>query len=667
MSEKRPLTYDDFWDFKIVSDPQVSPDGSRAAYVVTWLNRDTDKQRSAIWAVALGSLETAQLTAGTHTDWSPRWSPDGRLLAFLSDREGDVSQLFVLPLYGGEARQVTHRDEGVHSPTWAPDSRQLAFVVDVKSDEQKVPSELAWLEEDSEKRKDRPQLRLLTQVKFRFDGRGYVDRRSHIFIIDIPSETGERQLTDGEYDDLTPTWSPDGAIIAFISNRTPNRDLNFAADIWTVIPDSGVLACLTDGTLSASSPAWSPDGNTIGFYSQPEWIATGTANTHLWAVSRAGGDQRDLIPDLDATHGALLGDYGLPVDAPPLWSCDGNSVLFTASHHGAEILYRVGVTSGRVEAVSPPDAHISKASVTPDGARVVCVAATPIQPFDVFSLPAAGGTLQPIVNSNRDLLSGIKLLPARKFTASAADGMDIEGWLIRPESDEASHPLVMHVHGGPHSMYGETFYFNMQVLAGAGLASVYVNPRGSGGYGIQAMRQVVGDWGGRDWEDLMTGLDHVLAQGGLDESRLAITGGSYGGFMTNWAIGHTDRFACAVAVNSISNLFSFFGTSDIGALWTEKQLGGPYWRKPDWYRERSPLTYVERVRTPLLLIHAETDYRCPIEQSEQMFVALRVQGKETEMVRIPNASHGLASTAAPRHRVDRWRLSKAWFDRYFGI
>nr|MDQ2743638.1 prolyl oligopeptidase family serine peptidase [Chloroflexota bacterium] len=163
------------------------------------------------------------------------------------------------------------------------------------------------------------------------------------------------------------------------------------------------------------------------------------------------------------------------------------------------------------------------------------------------------------------------------------------------------------------------------------------------------------------------GLDHVLAQGGLDESRLAITGGSYGGFMTNWAIGHTDRFACAVAVNSISNLFSFFGTSDIGALWTEKQLGGPYWRKPEWYRERSPLTYVERVRTPLLLIHAETDFRCPIEQSEQMFVALRVQGKETEMVRIPNASHALASTAAPRHRVDRWRLSKAWFDRYFGI
>jgi acylaminoacyl-peptidase len=227
--------------------------------------------------------------------------------------------------------------------------------------------------------------------------------------------------------------------------------------------------------------------------------------------------------------------------------------------------------------------------------------------------------------------------------------------------------MVLIVHGGPHSMYGNTFYFNMQVLAGHGIACLYINPRGSSGYGLEFMQAVHGDWGGKDFHDLMNGVDAVLSRGEIDEQRMAITGGSYGGFMTNWTVGHTDRFRCGVAINALSNLVSFWGTSDIGPLWTRDQIGGEVWEMPDVYARLSPLTYVREIRTPLLLLHAENDYRVPIEQSEQMFSALEVLGQEVELIRIPDASHGLAAASHARHRIARWELAKEWFDRYFAL
>jgi acylaminoacyl-peptidase len=328
------------------------------------------------------------------------------------------------------------------------------------------------------------------------------------------------------------------------------------------------------------------------------------------------------------------------------------------------VICSVPAAGGEVTRLSDLDVHVTLVQATPDGESLMCVASTPTQPFEVWTMPSGGGPLDLLTNSNRELLEAVQIVEPERVTFASTDGWEIEGWLIRPPQSSAPCPLVMHVHGGPHGAYGSTFYYNMQVLAGAGIASVYFNPRGSAGYGETFMRAA--DWGHKDYQDLMNGVDHVLSLGGIDPERLAVTGGSYGGFMTNWVVGHTDRFACGVAINCLSNLVSFWGTSDIGALWFEQQMGGPFWQRWDQYREHSPLTYVADVTTPLLLIHAENDFRCPIEQSEQMYTALKWLRREVEMVRIPEASHGLANTPKPRHRIERWKLARAWFDRHLG-
>ena len=677
--EQRPMTLEDFWSLKTVGDVQLSPDGETVAYVVGTYDETKDEEHSAIWLGDVASGEARQFTSGEAADSQPRWSPDGTRLAFVSTRHEGKPRIFIIPRDGGEPRRLTDAADGAIAPVWSPDGARLCYSVAVETDRQKVARETAWVEAHEGVDKKGPRLRRQTSLLSRFDGRGYVDRRVHLFIVAVDEAdkgpAAPRQLTDGDWDDLDATWSPDGSVILFVSNRTETAEHNLAADLWTVSPEGGEPTRLTDGSLTAlgTNCAWSPDGATVAFYAQPEWVANGVRDTHVWTVSRHGGDQRDLSAALDQQcAGGVQPDYMAPASSSLAWAPDGRTVYALAMDDGDTTVFAFDATTGAPRRLSPPGATVEGLQPTPDGGALVVLASTPTRPYDLFTLPAAGGELTPLTNANRELLERIDLVAPEHIRFDAPDGQEIEGWLYRPHGaaiasarPDEKYPLILNVHGGPFGAWGSCFYVQAQALAGAGYASLYLNPRGSLGHGFAFTRGA--DWGRKDFEDLMAGVDAVLARGEADPDRLGVTGISYGGFMTNWAVGHTGRFAGAVAVNGVSNLVSMFGVSDITPLWFQTEFDGPYWTSDaQWerYRRHSPITYVDRIETPLLLLQSENDYRCPIDQGEQMLTALRMRRRVVELIRFPGASHFIAASAMPHHRYLQWKLGLDWFDTY---
>ncbi len=673
MAEKRPMTLDDFWSLKTVSDVRLSPDGATVAYVVGSYDEARNAVHSAIWLAALSGDEPRRFTSGEAADMTPRWSPDGRRLAFVSTRHEGKPQIFVIDVAGGEPRRLTNAPEGAYAPLWSPDGARLCYTSDCPSDRQEAPQEAAWLEAHTDADQTAPRLRRQTSLASRVDGRGYIDRRAHLFVVPVNDDADPtatpRQLTDGDYDAAEAAWSPDGALIAFVSNRADDAEHTFASDIWTVDVDSGALTALTDGTLMAAAPTWSPDGETAAFYAAPDLTRVGHADTHLWAVSRRGGDGRDLsaVAGLDRAFRSVQSDYHFPSAQPLTWAPDGRTILFLSIDHGDSAVYALDVAASAARRVTPGPIDVVGLQCAPDGGSLVLLAATPSRPFDLFVAPMEGGAPQPLVETNRALLDEIALVEPARVTWKGPDSWDIEGWLYSPRAaaPEQPYPLILHVHGGPYGAWGNAFLFQAQAFAEAGYASFYVNPRGSLGYG-QDFSQAA-DWGEKDFGDLMAGIDCVLARGRVDPARLGMTGISYGGFMTNWALGHTDRFAAGVSVNGVSNQISMYGTSDMSALWLEREYGGPYWAGEEQWRRywrHSPIASVDRITTPLLLLQSENDYRCPIEQGEQLLTALRVRRRTVELVRFPGCSHVIAASGTPLQRYLQWKLALDWFGAY---
>lgn len=662
---KRALTLEDFWSLKLVSEPQVSPDGSNVAYVVGSYDEALNTLRSAIWLASLASGQARQFTSGEAQDSQPAWSPDGKRLAFVSTRHENKPQIFLMDVAGGEARRLTTARDGATTPVWSPDGMRLCYSSTLVTGEQKVSQEVDWLKNHVDLEKSAPRLRRQRALLTRFDGRGFLDRRTHLFVIAVDESAAEpRQLTSGDYDDLQAVWSPDGALIAFVANRQEDAEHTFAADIWTVDVESGELKCLTDGTLSALFPAWSPDGQMLAFYASLDGSRHPFHHTNLWAVSRAGGDQRNLSAPLDRGLDALQPDYHWPSPTTPIWSPDGQTLYFTAVDQGSGVIFALSTASGEIRRVSSDAAHVEGLSGTADGQTLVCLAATPTHPYEVCTLPTSGGALRFVTETNRALLDTVTLVEPEHINFTGPDDRAIGGWLYKPVDAAHPYPLVLLIHGGPHGSWGHSFYFQAQALAGAGYAALYLNPRGSSGYSEQFARAA--DWGKKDYLDLMAGVDAVLAGGEVDPARLGVAGISYGGFMTNWVVGHTTRFAAAVSINGISNLTSFYGVSDIGPLWFPPKFGSFWENEESWrlYREHSPITYAANIATPLLLIQAEDDFRCPIEQGEQMLSVLRARRQTVELIRFPSASHIIAASAAPHHRYFQWKLALDWFERY---
>jgi dipeptidyl aminopeptidase/acylaminoacyl peptidase len=657
-----PLSAEDLASLRFISDAQISADGERIAFVSKEMDVEKNEYRSAVHVVPFdGPAPARPFTSGTGEDASPRWSPDGRWLAFLSDRATDHKskggkkgkQVFLMPADGGEARQLSHFAEDCSDIAWSPRSDALVVAVKDAID----PAD-----------RDRDKIRVYDRVRYKSDEGGYFDlRRRHLWIVCL-DETPPRQVTGGDWDDAQPSFSPDGTRIAFVSNRTGQRDRNTVNDIWTIPVGGGEASRVTSGVGTFGNPSWSPDGRRLTCYGIAEAIGSAARNVRLWSFPAAGGEGIDLLGEWDRTVGSIvMSDMrGQAQTMPPAWAPDRSRVYFVATDQGSANLYSASASGGDVRAHTFGPHQVVAVSLDARARRFAAIWATATDPGEVVA-GMVDGPLRQLTHANRALLAERFIAEPEHVEIIGADGWTIEGWLLRPRGFDASRkwPLVLEVHGGPHAAYGNAFFHEFQVLAGRGYAVLYTNPRGSHGYGERFVSACIGDWGGKDYEDLMAAVDQALSWGWVDERRLYVTGGSYGGFMTNWIVGHTDRFRAAATQRSISNNVSAFGTSDIGWHFWEHEMGGASpWQGGETLVERSPLTYVTNVTTPLLILHAEHDLRCPIEQAEQLFVALKVLDRQAVFVRYPDDNHDLTRGGKPRNRIDHCRRIADWFDAH---
>ena len=652
---RRAVTADDLYRLRFVSDPQISPDGIQIAYVVAWVDGDDQTRYRSQLKLARtdGAYPPRAITSGRHRDTSPRWSPDGRSLAFVSDRDDERPQLFVLSLDGGEPRQLTALKHGAGTPVWSPDGDRIAYSAQVDD------VAIAPQEGQSDAKGKPPRVKIIGRVHYKADGEGFLQSvRRHLFVVDVWDGAESRQITRGDWDDGAPAWSPDGRQLAFVSNRERDRDLSLLSDVWIVPSAGGRARRVTRHRGQANAPAWSADGQSIAYLGHERGWTYG-ANTELLVAPAQGGPSRSLSEATDLEIGNVALSDARDPSAPqaPVWVSDG--LLTLVSDHGRVSVARFPL-DGACRQVFDGDREVASFSATEDGTRLACLVADPIHPYEVYD-----GSGRQVSHENASLLDNLELTAAEPFHVAATDGQTVEGWLMRPRARRGAQPLVLEVHGGPEAMYAWTYMHEFQLLAARGYAVLFTNPRGSKGYGGAFTARVFADWGNQDAADCLSAVDAAMRLDGIDSRRVGVTGGSYGGFMTAWLIGHTERFRAAVAQRGCYNFSSFYGTSDIGPWFGDYVLGGPVYEREQLYRERSPLTYADRMRTPLLLIHNEADLRCPIEQAEQLFVRLRRLGRtETQFIRFPDESHNLSRSGRPDRRIERLERIVGWFDRY---
>jgi len=686
---------EDLYDLRVPTDLALSPDGRYVAFSVKAVAPGKDGYRTSLWIAPSDGAEPArQLTAGARTDTTPRWSPDGRTLAFVSDRAAVLqaggagakpgkaeapkeggTQVWLLPFAdGGEARQLTDLPKDVGGLDWSPDGRRLVVVSGASSTE-------------PEKRPDRapdappaPDTRLIDTLRYQFNGAGFVDDRfSRLWLVD--AETGAAGLlTRGDHHDDDPRWSPDGRSVAFISDRHPNPDLGWRSDIYVVTVGTGTVRQLSPGRgrQAWASPEWSPDGTWISAIGNRDWKRGRLDQASVWRLRVRDGEAEELTAgsDLEAAA-AMNSDLVGGSQNRALWMADGRWLVFAAPVDGAFELFRVEVDGGRIERLTRDRHYLGRhhlVAAPRGGARVAAVrsSGTEVPNIVVGDIPAGrlGGSDSVALRRVTDLMGeawrDIRIVaPIERW--HEVEGRRIQGWFIpAPASTKRNPaPAVVEIHGGPATLYGWSLMWEWQVLAANGISVYACNPRGSQGYGQAFLTANVKDWGDGPMRDVLGGLDALIEDGLVDPERTGVTGGSYGGYLTSWIVGHTDRFKAAVTCRSVNDMVSQMLSGDIGGPVFGLNVYGVHpWEDWDLYRRHSPLTYADKVTTPLLIQHSEKDLRCTITQAEELFAVLRSHKRTVRLMRVPDESHELTRSGTPFRRVDNLRLIDEWF-RHF--
>jgi dipeptidyl aminopeptidase/acylaminoacyl peptidase len=724
-AEKRAITEKDLWDFVWIGDPQVSPDGSRVAFVRVTVNEKKEGYNTSIWSVPVAGGEAPrQLTKGDH-DTAPRWSPDGKFLLFLRSTEKDGKpeppQLAVLPMAGGDSFVFTDLPRGAGSPVWASDGKDIAFTSDTNAKDL-AKQEKKKSEEETKKSgaaSDKPvprstppatappgstppatdehesDVRVITRAVYRQDNEGYIDPKhpTHIWIVTAPRSAEEkvkpRQLTTGRFDEDNAIWSKDGSQIYFTSSRIdePYYELP-RTDLYSVPAAGGKPLKITTIDLNTQfgpgggALSLSPDGKQVAFVAATNQPINSYTEPDLWVLDLSpNAKPRNLTADFDFDiDGFVIGDSASPRAGglnKPIWTADGKGLIAVYSKEGKRNLGLFGATvagggdpgkSSTVQDLTTGNHGVMNFSATPDASKLVYVISTPTRINDLFVLDRAtpGATPKQLTNVNDELFSKLNLTEPEEIWYDSFDGKRIQAWLQKPPNFDAhkKYPLILNIHGGPHVAYGDIFVHEFQWMAVKGYVVLYPNPRGSTSYGQEFGNVIQYRYPGDDYKDLMAGVDEVIKRGYIDDKKLGVTGGSGGGLLTNWLVGQTGRFAAAVSQRDIASWENWWYTGDF-TLFQPNWFRAPPFEDPDEYRARSPISYINNVKTPMMFILGEADYRTPPGAGgEQMFRALKFRKIPTVMVRLPNESHELSRSGQPWHRVERLQHIVGWFDHW---
>ena len=635
----RPFSLDDLSRVRDVREPQISPDGAWVAYTVSTSDTAEDRSTSAVWMASWDGSRNVRLTTSKSGEHTPRWSPDGRWLAFLSSRDDDHTQLWLLDRLGGEGRKATTLPSDVDDYVWAPDGRRIALVAE---------------DADTAKPKTPPPI-VIDRFQFKQDERGYLGKqRRHLYLLDV--ESGKTaMLTSGDYDELLPAWSPDGKSLAFVSKRRPDFDRDSNWDLYVIAAGGGGAAPRQLTTFEGpdndpdteSRPAWSPDGHSLAYLQGGPLKLLYYAVQKLAVVPGAGGAPHILTAALDRNV------------ASPVWSGDGSSITFLLEDDRAVGLARVPAAGGAIERLVSGPRVVSAFTAGANGKLAVLVS-TPLAPAEVFALD--GSTLRPLSRQNDEWLARVTLGGVEQITFKSRDGTAVNGFAVKPPDfvPGKRYPTILRIHGGPVSQYQNEFDSQLQTLAGHGYLVVVANPRGSSGRGERFSTAIFADWGNKDAQDVLAAVDYAVAQGLADPARLGVGGWSYGGILTNYVIAQDQRFKAAVSGASIANVLAGYGTDQYVREY-EVELGVPWKTADTWVKLSFPFLHADRITTPTLFLCGDKDFNVPLLNSEQMYQALRSLGVETQLVIYPGQHHGINK---PSYRRDRLERYLAWYDKY---